>query len=337
MADETIRGQFIWHELLTTDTRAAAAFYPKVIPWRPQPYENSSDYTLWMSQDNSPRGGLMTLPQEAKAMGAPSNWLPYIGTPNVEATVRDAQRLGGRVYKEPIEAPKIGRWAVLADPQGAAFAVFTPAYEPKLGGKPLIGDFSWHELMTTDYQAALRFYQALFGWEKAEAHDMGPMGIYQMYGLSGRALGGMFNRGSEQQIIPPHWLCYVQVTDAAQVVKQATAAGGKVTHGPSQVPGGSWIAQILDPQGAAFAVVSMPAQPAKKPATPQKAAAPAGKAAARPAKATPKKKPKPRVKKAKPRAKTAVRRAGASKRKTTRKKPAQRSARKSRARRKTRR
>jgi hypothetical protein len=60
------RGQFVWHELLTTDTAAAGAFYPRVAGWKSQPWEENSDYTLWIGK-SGPMGGLMNLPAEAAA------------------------------------------------------------------------------------------------------------------------------------------------------------------------------------------------------------------------------------------------------------------------------
>ncbi len=267
MSNATVRGRFLWHELLTTDTRAATAFYTKVVGWTTQAWERDPSYTMWMAK-TGPMGGVMTLPADAKMMGAPPNWLTYIGTPDVDATVRDATRLGGRLLTGPMEIPTVGRFAVLADPQGAVFAAFTPAQAPSgEGGPPKPGDFSWHELVTTDHMAAFRFYRELFGWEKTQAMDMGPeMGTYQMYGWQGVRLGGMYNKPKEMPA-PPHWLPYAMVPDAKKAAAAAKASGGTVVNGPMEVPGGDWITQIIDPQGAAFAVHSAkPAAPARRPA-----------------------------------------------------------------------
>jgi predicted enzyme related to lactoylglutathione lyase len=159
MSNADIRGRFIWHELLTTDTAAAAAFYPKVVPWRTQP-SNMPGYTIFMA-GGTQVGGLMALP--ADASGTPAHWLVYVGTPNVDATCAQAQGLGARICKAATDIPNVGRFAVLADPQGATFAVFTPSGPPP-GPSPDQGAFSWHELQTTDVAAALRFYGQLVGW-----------------------------------------------------------------------------------------------------------------------------------------------------------------------------
>ena len=77
-----------------------------------------------------------------------------------------AQGLGARLCKAATDIPNVGRFAVLADPQGATFAVFTPSGGPPPAGAGSSGGFSWHELATTDVAAALRFYGTLFGWSK---------------------------------------------------------------------------------------------------------------------------------------------------------------------------
>ena len=128
----------------------------------------------------------------------PPNWLSYIGTPDVDATVRQAVELGGKVIVPAYNVPSVGRMAHLQDPQGALFAVSSQERRSRYLD-PQLGDFSWHELLTTNWQTAFDFYAKLFGWEKIEAMDMGPQGTYQIFGTGGHQLGGMFNPGG----LPP--------------------------------------------------------------------------------------------------------------------------------------
>src|SRR6516162_2881938 len=207
MSNAEVLGRFVWHELLTTDTAAAAAFYPKVLPWRTAP-SSMPGYTIWMA-GQAQIGGLMALPAEAGA--TPPHWLVYVGTPNVDTTCSQAQGLGARVVKPPADIPNVGRFAVLSDPQGATFALFTPGSGPPPGAPPAQGAFSWHELATTDVAAALRFYGTLFGWTKGPGHDMGTMGVYQIFEQAGTQVGGMCRPGSAQSA--PSWLSYVHVAD----------------------------------------------------------------------------------------------------------------------------
>ncbi len=316
MSDASVRGRFLWHELLTTNTTSAAGLYTKLIGWKTQGWEHDPKYTLFMYGPHQPMAGLMALPAEAKAVGAPPNWLSYIGTPDVDDTVRQAVAIGGKVLKAAETVPIVGRFAVLQDPQGAVFGVYTPETTPKADGTPGLGDFSWHELATTDWRAALSFYQRLFGWAETNAMDMGPdMGTYQMYGLKGSTFGGMFNKPA-QMPGPPHWLPYIKVADSKKVAAMAGRLGAKIVNGPMEVPGGDWIAQGMDLEGAVFAVHSVKSAaaapaPAAKPAarTSASKAKPKAKAKTKPkAKAKPKAKPKAK-KKARPAKKKAARKA----------------------------
>jgi len=276
MSNAEIRGRFVWHELMTTDPQGAGAFYSKVLPWKTQP-SGMPDYTLWVA-GKTQTGGLMPQPEDARRAGAPPSWLIYIGTPDVDATAAEAQRLGGKVLKSPADIPGIGRFAVLADPQGATFAIFTPGGSPAGGGSPP-KDFSWHELATSDQQGALAFYSELFGWSRGPAHEMGPDGTYQLVEHGGSQVAGVHKLMDTSK--PPRWLTYITVASVDRAAAAAKAAGGKVTQGPMEVPGGSRVAQILDPQGGAFAVHELARQPAAASAPAEKPAAAAKPAAAK--------------------------------------------------------
>ena len=297
MPDSDLRGRFVWHELMTTDTKSAAAFFTKVIGWKTKAWDPDPSYTMFVTQGR-PMAGLMAIPADAKKMGVPPNWVTYIGTPDVDETARQAVALGAKILKQPSDIPTIGRFAVIQDPQGAAFAVFTPAPGSSSTQAPVVGDFSWHELLTTDWAAALTFYQSLFGWEKTESMDMGPeMGTYQMYGWKGRTLGGMFNK-PKQRPGPPSWLPYIKVTDSKKVAATVKKLGGQVVTGPMEVPGGDWIVQGMDLQGAVFAVHSSKPVANAKPAKVKPAKAKSAKA--KTARRSPAKKAKPTGKKTKP-------------------------------------
>ena len=154
----------------------------------------------------------------------------------------------------PTDIPTVGRYSILADPQGALIAAYTPeSLGPEPEGMAPVGEFSWHELATTDPEAAWGFYQDLFGWEKMSEFDMGAMGIYLIFGRRGTTMGGIFRRPAEMPG-PPAWLYYARVADVNAAVETVSQRGGQVLNGPKEVPGGDWVAQILDPQGGSTAV-----------------------------------------------------------------------------------
>jgi predicted enzyme related to lactoylglutathione lyase len=212
-----------------------------------------ADYTLWMNGDE-PVGGLMRAQGGGSGSGG-SQWIPYVNIYDVDETVRNVKSWGGSVIVPPREIPSVGCWAVLADPQGAVIGVYEPADNaPSSYKAPKVGEFSWHELITSDYQAAFEFYRKLFPWENTGQHDMGAMGPYFMFGQKGAAYGGMFNGPAESP--SPMWVSYVLVDDVHAAAAKVADAGGKVVVEPHEVPGGDWIVRCRDAQGATFALQS---------------------------------------------------------------------------------
>jgi len=247
---------FVWHELMTTDPVAATAFYTAVIGWKAQDSGMSEvPYTI-LSVGETPIGGLMELPIDARANGARPGWIGYIGVDDVDACAMRIKDAGGKQHRAPADIPGVGRFAVVADPQGAAFVLFKAASDEMPAPPPMgtPGTIGWNELQATDRDSAFAFYADIFGWTKGEAVDMGQMGIYQLFKTGGEsAVGGMMNR---MPMLPmPFWAYYISVEEINAAIGRVTAHGGQIVNGPHQVPGGSWIAHGLDPQGAMFALV----------------------------------------------------------------------------------
>ncbi len=175
---------------------------------------------------------------------------------DVDAYVARVKAAGGAVRRSAADIPGVGRFAVVADPQGAVFILFKgtsdQAPAPAAAGTP--GHVGWHELYAGNLDAAWAFYSGLFGWTKADAMDMGPMGIYQIFATGGAPVGGMMTKPPEIPV--PCWGYYFNVDAADAAVARVKAGGGTVANGPVEVPGGSWIVQCIDPQGAFFAMVA---------------------------------------------------------------------------------
>ncbi|HLK39166.1 MAG TPA: VOC family protein [Polyangiaceae bacterium] len=251
MANAT-QGNFVWHEHLTKDPKAAIAFYTEVVGWKTQPFAEGGDYIMWIS-GQGPLGGVMKLPDEAAKMGAPPHWMGNIQVDNVDKAAALAKKLGGKVYKEPDNIPKVGRFAVIADPQGASVALFQPEGTMTLHDTTKEGEICWNELLTSDSAAAFKFYSELVGWKLLQEMEMGPMGTYRVFGLGDKQVGGMMTtpKGAPR---PPAWLYYTETSNLEAAITRATQKGAKVMNGPMDVPGGGRIAQLMDPQGAAFAL-----------------------------------------------------------------------------------
>jgi predicted enzyme related to lactoylglutathione lyase len=196
-------------------------------------------------------GGLMPIPEEARALGTRPRWTGYIAVDDVDAYATRVKSAGGAIHRAPENIPGVGRFAVAADPHGAVFNLFKGASdeepEPVVPGTP--GHVGWHELHAGDGESAFAFYSGLFGWTKAEAMEMGPRGVYQIFAIDGAQAGGMMTK--MPQTPAPFWLYYfnVDALDAAitRVKVRAGVVGAAVGvlawFAPGLVGGGDMITQ----------------------------------------------------------------------------------------------
>jgi len=254
-------GKFCWYEWMGDNVKAAADFYAHVVGWTAKDSGMSDasgrSYTV-LSAGAYGVAGMMTIPAEAKATGAPPCWTGYIWVDNVDSTAAKLTAAGGAVKRPPSDIPGVGRFAVVADPHGAFFMLFrdsggNPPPPPAPDTPGLVG---WRELHAGDGVKAFDFYSGLFGWTKRQGMDMGAMGVYQLFGFAGgdSDYGGMMTRMPETP--GPFWLYYFNVPAIDAAVERIKAKGGKIANGPMEVPGGQWIVQAFDPEGALFALVA---------------------------------------------------------------------------------
>jgi predicted enzyme related to lactoylglutathione lyase len=248
------RGRFVWYELITTDMEAAKAFYANVVGWGTRDASMPGmAYTLFTVADVSV-SGLMGLPEDAGKMGAKPCWIGYVGVDDVDAAADRIKHLGGTVHIPPNDIPNVSRFSIVADPQMATLAVFKwliPGREqPPDPGTP--GHVGWHELLAADWEKALAFYGALFGWQRAHA-GIGAIGTYQLFSAGGQTIGAMFTK---PPMVPvPLWLYYFNIGDIDAAAKRVKAGGGQILDSPMEVSAGNWIVQCKDPQGAMFALL----------------------------------------------------------------------------------
>jgi uncharacterized protein len=248
-------GRFLWYELMTTDTKAARAFYAKVMGW--EPWDASAPgvpYTLFTTGEETVCG-LTDLAQLARQGSAVPKWIGYVGVDDVDAAADQVRRLGGAIYVPPTNVPDISRFSVVADPQQATlvlFKLFNPGDE-KPADPNATGRVGWHELLAADWERAFPFYTTLFGWQRADT-DSEATSTYQQFSAGGQTIGGMYTKPASVPM--PFWLYYFNTSDVDGAAKRVTAGGGRILEGPIGVPGGSRVARCIDPQGAMFALTS---------------------------------------------------------------------------------
>jgi predicted enzyme related to lactoylglutathione lyase len=253
VATSTVLGRPLWYELMTTDMKAAETFYKKVVGWTSAPFDGSPQpYAMFSRSGEIPVAGVLKTPENVTA---PPFWAMYVGVPKLEEARDQIARLGGSDISPVIEIPNIGRMQMMKDPQGAAFYIYEPASAEQLPEAAAdVGEASWHELMTTDAPAAMKFYSEIFGWTPSETLDMGPIGKYHMFNRPHGMIGGMMNKGPEMANVPPNWQIYFRVPDITAAVERIKQNGGQILNGPMEVPGGDMIVNAMDPQGGAFSL-----------------------------------------------------------------------------------
>lgn len=260
MPDQT--GAFIWYELMTTDPEGAKAFYEPVVGWSMTVgHGDTNDYGFLTAPDGAMVGGLLRLTGDMTGHGARPIWLGYIEVDDVDAMVRRIEAEGGRCLVPARDVEMAGRIAMVADPGGAPFYVMKPTPPPDAGTatspvfEPDInrGHCGWNELMAADAPRETGFYSGLFGWSLPEPMDMGTMGQYQFVAHGDVTVGAIMRATPDTP--EPHWNHYFWVPSAAEAKTAIEAHGGQVINGPMEVPGGGWIVQGIDPQGAMFSLV----------------------------------------------------------------------------------
>jgi predicted enzyme related to lactoylglutathione lyase len=246
-------GSFVWYDQMSDDLSGSERFYEKVVGWTLAPNTmNDQRYTI-LKAGAAAVAGLMPIPQHAQ--GVPPCWMGYVAVDDVAAYASKVKEAGGTIHRGPTEIPNVGTFAIAGDPDGAGFLIFrglsseAPAYEPTG-----LGHVGWRELNAGDGEKAFAFYAGLFGWTKTQAMPMGPANVYQLFAAKSGQEGAVFTKDADAP--HPFWRFYFNVEGVGAAIERVKAAGGKITNGPHEVPGGRWIVHALDPQGAAFALVA---------------------------------------------------------------------------------
>jgi len=241
------QGRFVWYELSPRDVTQARDFYSKVMGWGVQDASLPGMHYTFFTIRNTFVSGVVRLPDAAQ-----SGWIGYVAVDDVDAATERLRHLGGTVLAPPVDVFGVSRFAIVADPQNAVFALIKwlrPRASP-LGDATEPGRVGWHELFATDCDAASAFYGELFGWHKPD--DAVADDPYRFFAVGGDTIGGMF---AKPPLIPvPQWLYYFNVADIAAAEGRVRAAGGAVIEGPLEIHGGAFILRCRDREGIMFAL-----------------------------------------------------------------------------------
>jgi uncharacterized protein len=239
---QTLIGKFVWHDHVSSDPKRAREFYSQLFGWETEVWKpGEMDYPM-IKSGGQIHGGFG--PAEG---GAAAYWLGHVVVDDVDETTSRAEGAAGRLLFGPSDLPDVGRFAIVADPQGAVFSLYSPAGEQP----PSEGVFVWDELLTSDIGAAKSFYGEILGWTARDT-DMGEM-TYTIFRRAGDvdAGGGMtMPPGMEA----PLWLTYIATDNVDESAEKAKGLGAAIQTQPTDIPDIGRFAVIKDPTGAAVGI-----------------------------------------------------------------------------------
>ena len=252
-------GKFVWHDLISDDVAGSKRFYSELFGWEFRSLALvGAQY--WVISLNDVAIGGMVDQKPLPANRDISQWVSVMSTADVDASRAAIVGAGGSVLRDPVSLGDRGRIAVYADPQGALFASLeTLSGDPvDTAALPPVGGFLWHELWTTDPDAAAEFYATLSGLSSRALDDSDVEELAVTYYLlrdGEEPRGGV--RSTPAPDAPPVWMPYLRVMNLAElesILARVPELAGEVLIPALARPSGGHMALIAGPSGAPVAL-----------------------------------------------------------------------------------
>jgi len=246
-------GKVIWTELVTPDVAAAKVFYGGLFGWTFQDYVAADTRYVLARQDSVPVAGFVQHRIRPGTKREPA-WLSFIAVQDVDVTVRNAVSAGGKLLRPARTYAPRGRQAVLADPEGAVFAVMASFTDDPVDDLARPGAWIWSSLLAHDASVDAAFYQTLFGYdvfdqESEDGED------HVVLSTDDYARAGVNTLPADAVRRHPRWLGFIRVADAGAACARAVQLGGSVLVAPRVDRHGGQLAILADTAGAAFGVM----------------------------------------------------------------------------------
>ncbi|MFD9035004.1 VOC family protein [Streptomyces sp. NPDC059567] len=245
-----------WTDAMFTDVEGAKTFYGEVLGWTFG--ESSSEYGNYTQAYKNGKAVAAVVPPMPGQDGSPqSAWCLYYASPDVAATAEKIKSSGGTVVMEPMAVGDFGSMCLAQDPAGVMFGVWQPGSHKgfELEGEP--GSYVWAEVFTREPAKSDDFLTSVFGYNAKKMVD--ETMDYKVFDLGGDmpVLGRMKMTSEDFPAeVPSYIQVYFAVDNCDQAVDRAVKLGGQKVFGPMDSPFGRFAA-IMDPQGAAFAVIDV--------------------------------------------------------------------------------
>jgi predicted enzyme related to lactoylglutathione lyase len=246
-------GKVIWTELVTPDLAAAERFYTGLFGWNFHDLSSGNDHYAVALLDGERVAGIVQHVIRPGEKRQPA-WLTFIAVRDVDAATRVAVSNGGKVVIAPRTFDSRGRQAILADPQGAVFAVLA-----SFSGDPgdylaAPGAWIWSSLMARDAGTDAAFYETVFGYDVFDLESEAGQ-EHVILSTDDYARASVNSMPADSARRHPHWLNFVRVTDAAAAATRVITLGGSVLVAPRVDRHGGKVAVLADPMGAPFGVM----------------------------------------------------------------------------------
>ena len=242
-------GKFVWRDLMTDDPALVKPFYAGLFGWEyEERFAEGRPYTLVKSGGRY-IGGIAKA--ERQAPGQPNaQWLSFMSVADVDQAQQRTRDAGGKVLRPAFDVPKVGRAAIVLDPQGAPIGLVRASFgDPADAPQPSLNSFLWTEALVPDPRAAAQFYASLAGFEVITEKDGARPYLVLRRGRDRAAIMHTPIKG-----MPPRWLVSVDVADPAASARRAKQLGGRILVAPHPDVRDGTVALIADPTGALLAL-----------------------------------------------------------------------------------
>ena len=243
-------GQPRWMDLLSRDPEGAVRFYTGLFGWTAEAAPPEFGGHITFRNDGAAVAGLVPNPADS---GVEDCWTVYLEVADAEQTADAARANGGEVGELQV-LPGMGTWLVLTDATGARVGGWQNESHPGFEAVEGPGAPVWAELHARHYEAAVAFYENVFGWQTEVMSDT-PDFRYTTLGASPDAVSGIWDaRDDLAEIEPAYWDVYFGVENANQSAVRVTELGGAMLERVADSPYGR-LAHAADPTGARFAIM----------------------------------------------------------------------------------
>jgi predicted enzyme related to lactoylglutathione lyase len=252
---ETHQGKVIWCDLVTPDLKQAEQFYGALFGWTFEPVDGDTNFAIARNA-GQPVAGIVQRAMKAGQQRQPA-WLTFIAVRDVAAAQRTALANGGKVLSGPKDYAQRGRQLVLADPDGAVFAVLASSSGDPPDDLAEPGEWIWSSLLARNTDHETGFYRAVFGYDVFDlpSEETSDNSHHVILASDDFARAGIHSLPADAVHRHPHWLNFIRVDDAAAVAVKAIALGGKVLVEPRVDRHGGQLAVLADPSGAPIGVM----------------------------------------------------------------------------------